>query len=81
MDSITELAAAPGATIAVTSGGVIAVYCALALGLPVERWPGLARLIVNASITKIITGHTGTNMVTFNDHAHLETDRSLITYR
>src|SRR6185437_11783321 len=81
MDSITELAATPGATIAVTSGGVIAAYCALALGLPVERWPGLARLIVNASITKIITGHTGTNMVTFNDHAHLETDRALITYR
>ena len=81
MDSITELATAPGATIAVTSGGVIAAYCALALGLPAERWPGLARLIVNASITKIITGHTGTNMVTFNDHAHLETDRALITYR
>jgi hypothetical protein len=53
----------------------------VALGLPVERWPGLARLIINASITKIITGHMGTNMVTFNDHAHLETDRSLITYR
>jgi hypothetical protein len=65
----------------VTSGGVIAAYCAVALGLPVERWPGLARLIINASITKIITGHMGTNMVTFNDHAHLETDRTLITYR
>ena len=80
-DAITELAAAPGGTIAVTSGGVIAAYCAVALGLPVERWPGLARLIINASITKIITGHMGTNMVTFNDHAHLETDRALITYR
>jgi len=80
-DAITELAATPGGTIAVTSGGVIAAYCAVALGLPVERWPGLARLIINASITKIITGHMGTNMVTFNDHAHLETDRALITYR
>ena len=38
-------------------------------------------LFINASITKIITGHMGTNMVTFNDHAHLETDRALITYR
>ena len=81
MEAIGELAAAPGGTIAVTSGGVIAAYCVLALGLPVERWPGLARLIVNASITKVITGHTGTNLVTFNDHAHLEADRSLITYR
>ena len=81
MGAIPELAAAPGGTVAVTSGGVIAAYCALALGLPVERWPGLARLVVNASITKVITGHTGTNLVTFNDHAHLETDRALITYR
>jgi broad specificity phosphatase PhoE len=80
-DSIRELAAAPGGTIAVTSGGVIAAYCVLALGLPVERWPSLARLIINASITKVITGHMGTNLVTFNDHAHLETERALITYR
>jgi hypothetical protein len=38
-------------------------------------------MIVNASITKFITGYTGTYMVRFNDHAHLETDRALITYR
>ena len=81
MAAIRELAAEPGVTVAVTSGGVIAAYYVLALGLPVERWPGLARLIVNASITKVISGHTGTNLVTFNDHAHLETDRALITYR
>ena len=46
-----------------------------------ERWPSLARLLVNAGITKVISGHTGTSLVTFNDHAHLETDRTLITYR
>jgi hypothetical protein len=38
-------------------------------------------VVVNASITKLITGQTGTNLLTFNDHAHLEGDRSLITYR
>src|SRR5580692_7484041 len=50
--------------------GVIAAFCAQALGLPEERWPSLARLLVNASITKVISGHTGTSLVTFNDHAH-----------
>jgi broad specificity phosphatase PhoE len=79
--SIGDLVTKPGGTIAVTSGGVIAAYCALSLGLPVERWPSLARLVVNASITKIISGRTGTSLVTFNDHAHLESDRALITYR
>jgi broad specificity phosphatase PhoE len=79
--SIGDLVTKPGGTVAVTSGGVIAAYCALSLGLPVERWPSLARLVVNASITKIISGRTGTSLVTFNDHAHLESDRALITYR
>jgi broad specificity phosphatase PhoE len=81
MDVVRDLTAAPGVTVAVTSGGVIAAFFVRTLGLPDERWPGLARLIVNASITKIITGHTGTSLVTFNDHAHLEAERALITYR
>jgi broad specificity phosphatase PhoE len=81
MEAIGHLVAAPGGTVAVTSGGVIAVFCVQALGLPVERWPVLARLLVNGSITKVISGRTGTHLATFNDHAHLESDRTLITYR
>jgi broad specificity phosphatase PhoE len=79
--SVTELTALPGTTLAVTSAGVIAVICAQVTGLPADRWPALARVVVNASLTKLITGSTGTNLLTFNDHAHLEGDRSLITYR
>ena len=79
--AVAELAALPGTTLAITSAGVIAVACAQVTGLPAGRWPALARVAVNASLTKLITGSTGTNLVTFNDHAHLEGDRSLITYR
>jgi broad specificity phosphatase PhoE len=79
--AVGDLTAAPGNTIAVTSGGVIAAACVQALGLPAGRWPALARLIVNSSITKMVSGASGTHLVTFNDHAHLESDRALITYR
>ena len=79
--AIKDLAALPGTTLAVTSAGVIAVACAEITGLPADRWPALARVTVNASITKLITGSAGTHLLTFNDHAHLEADRSLITYR
>jgi broad specificity phosphatase PhoE len=79
--AVADLAALPGTTLAVTSAGVIGVACARLTGLPAERWPALARVVVNASITKLITGSTGTHLLTFNDHAHLEGDRSLITYR
>jgi broad specificity phosphatase PhoE len=79
--AVAELAALPGTTLAVTSAGVIGVACAQVTSLPADRWPALARVAVNASLTKLITGSTGTNLLTFNDHAHLEHDRSLITYR
>ena len=80
-DAVAELSRLPGTTLAVTSGGVIAVVAACHLGVPLEQWPRLARVSVNAAITKLITGRTGTTLVTFNDHAHLETARELITYR
>lgn len=81
MEAVGDLTAEAGGTLAVTSGGVIAAACVRALGLPLERWPGLARLLVNGGITKFISGRTGTHLVTLNDHAHLEPDRTLITYR
>lgn len=79
--AVASLAALPGVTLAVTSAGVIAAACAHLTGLPADRWPALARVMVNTSITKLITGSSGTNVLTFNDHAHLEPDRALITYR
>src|SRR5579859_4047900 len=78
---VAELTALPCTTMAVTSAGVIAVACARLTGLPAGRWPALARVVVNTSITRLITGRAGTHLLTFNDHAHLEGDRSLITYR
>ena len=79
---VAELSALPGTTMAVTSGGIIAAVCAGLLELPDAQWPRLSRIITNASFTKIITsGRHGQLLVTFNDHAHLEAERRLITYR
>jgi hypothetical protein len=55
--------------------------CSCSYGTAADRWPALARVVVNTSVTRLITGRTGTHLLTFNDHAHLEGDRSLITYR
>lgn len=71
----------PGTTVVLTSGGVIAAICAAQLDLPTTRWPALARVLVNTGITTIVAGRQGVSLVTFNDHAHLEQDRELITYR
>ncbi len=65
-----------------TSGGPVSwVTASLAAGgLP--TWERLSKVVVNSGVTKILTGRSGTNVVSFNDHSHLETaDASLITYR
>lgn len=64
-----------------TSGGVIAAVAASLLGAP-EAFLPINRVLVNASISKLVIGSTGTNLISLNDHSHLEeTDRALVTYR
>ena len=78
-----QQSAADGTVLAASSGGVISAICADLLGLGGAGWLQMNRVMVNASITKLITGRESgkLTMVSFNDHAHLEHDRSLITYR
>jgi broad specificity phosphatase PhoE len=80
-DVVRELTDAPGTSLAVTSAGVIAAASAAALGLPAVRWPALAGRMVNTCITRMASGQAGGVLMTFNDYAHLEHDRTLITYR
>jgi broad specificity phosphatase PhoE len=70
-------------TVAVfTSGGVIAALCAQWLGSDDHGWASLNRVVVNSSISKLVHGRSGTNLVTVNDHAHLEGQPpELLTYR
>ena len=81
VDAVTALTNAPGTSLAVTSAGVIAAVSAAALGLPAERWPSLAGRMVNSSITRMASTDAGGVLMTFNDHAHLEHEGALITYR
>ncbi|HEX4751977.1 MAG TPA: histidine phosphatase family protein [Solirubrobacterales bacterium] len=68
--------------IVVTSAGAIAALVGNVLGTPAEVFPALNRVLVNAAVTKLAIGSTGINVITFNDHSHLEEiDRALVTYR
>ncbi|SNR48917.1 Broad specificity phosphatase PhoE [Haloechinothrix alba] len=65
-----------------TSGGVIGALVARVLGQQAETFIGLHRVTCNGGITKLVTGRSGTNLVSFNEHGHLENDSSdLLTYR
>lgn len=71
----------PGTTVVTASAGSIAVAAAHLLGLPCPGWTTLARVQVNTGLTKIVTGRSGTSLVSFNDHAHLESESGLLSYR
>jgi broad specificity phosphatase PhoE len=70
-----------GSALAFTSGGVVAAICADLLGLGAEGFVALNRVVVNTGITKIVSGRSGTSLLSFNDHAHLEGAADLLTYR
>lgn len=73
----------PGQTALVcTSGGPLAAACVALLGLPDEALVPFNRVLVNASVTKVISGRSGATLVSFNEHGYLEgPDGALVTYR
>jgi broad specificity phosphatase PhoE len=71
-----------GTGVVVTSGGVVAAICTGLLGVPAEGLVRLNRVVVNASVTKVVAGRSGTSLLSFNEHAYLEgADPALVTYR
>jgi broad specificity phosphatase PhoE len=83
--ALEDLAADLGSgetAVIVTSGGAIAAVVGALLGAPAEVFAALNRTLVNAGVTKIAIGSSGTNVLSVNDHSHLElVDRELVTYR
>jgi len=81
--ALGELAAGLGSgetALVATSGGVIAAVVVAVLGLPPDRFVGFNRVTVNAAFTKLVIGRSGTTLVSFNEHAHLDR-AALVTYR
>ena len=70
-----------GVGVAVTSGGVIAAVCAGLLGLPADGLVRLNRVVVNSSVTTVVSGRSGTTLLSFNEHGHLLGTEAPVTYR
>jgi broad specificity phosphatase PhoE len=68
-----------GKAVVFTSGGPISWLASDLLDAGLPTYTRLAPVVVNASITRLVTGHRGTTLVSFNEHPHLEADR--LTYR
>ena len=65
-----------------TSGGPVSWVAALLTDGGVPAWGRLSKVVVNSSVTNVLAGRRGTNLISFNDHAHLEgVGAELLTYR
>jgi broad specificity phosphatase PhoE len=54
-----------------TSGGPVSACTGVLLDDPANLWPQLCTIVVNASVTKVVTGSYGMRLLSFNEHAHL----------
>jgi len=72
---------AEGTVVVVSSGGPIALVVSHLLAGNASLWAQLNRVAVNTAVTKLVTGRSGITLSTYNEHSHLEHDRSLVTYR
>lgn len=71
-----------GTGLVFTSGGVVSAICTVLLHLPPEGFLAVNRVIVNASITKVVNGRSGTSLVSLNEHGHFDGEyRELLSYR
>jgi broad specificity phosphatase PhoE len=68
--------------VAFTSGGVIAAICTELFGSHADLLSRLNRVLVNTGITKLAVGASGTSVIAFNDHAHIDAGGGeLLSYR
>ncbi|HWL45311.1 MAG TPA: histidine phosphatase family protein [Ilumatobacter sp.] len=63
-----------------TSGGVIAAVAMLLLDAPPAQFLAFNRVTANAGLTKVVVGRSGTTLLSFNEHAHLDA-AGAVTYR
>ncbi|GAB3724133.1 histidine phosphatase family protein [Nocardiopsis oceani] len=65
-----------------TSAGVIGAACSTLVDTPTSGFIAMNRVVVNGSVSKVVHGRGGTQLLSFNDHAHLEQGGpELMTYR
>lgn len=81
IDLVTDLGSGETALVC-TSGGVVGAICVAVLELPAPAFVAFNRVSVNAGISTVAHGRSGTSLISFNEHGYLERDgHSLLSYR
>ena len=76
--TVTSLGSGQSAAV-FTSGGPIAAVASYLLAGDLSLWSRLNTVIINASVTTVVSGGSGHTLLSFNEHTHLPSD--MVTYR
>jgi len=68
-----------GTAVVFTSGGPISVVSSTLLAAGTDTYRRFAPVVVNSSVTRIISGRRGLTLLSFNEHNHLAPEQ--LTYR
>lgn len=82
--ALDELASGLGTgedALVISSGGTIAAVAAALISAPPETFVALNRISVNAGCSKVIVGRSGLRLLSYNEHAHLEQEPGMLTFR
>lgn len=81
LDDLVEGLAAGETGLAFTSGGVIAAIATTLLDVPPDTFVALNRIAVNTGLSKVLAGRSGLQLLSYNEQAHVDGDRDLMTFR
>lgn len=84
-EACADAVRAGGVVVAVTSGGPIGAVAATLVDPEADHsgvvrlWERFNTVCVNSSVSRVLVGATGTRLLSFNEHTHLDRDR--VSYR
>jgi broad specificity phosphatase PhoE len=82
LDELSGRLGSGGTAVVFSSAGPIAALCGRLLGVGVEGLVSLNRTMINGGITKIVSGRSGTSLISVNEHSHIDAaGRELLSYR
>ena len=82
LDGLVRRLGSGGGAVVFSSAGPIAAICGRLLGLRADGIISLNRVMINGSITKIVSGRSGTSLISVNEHSHIDAaGREFLSYR
>lgn len=81
LDDLVEALGSGETGLAFTSGGVIAAIATGLLNVPPETFIALNRIAVNTGLSKVLSGRSGLQLLSYNEQGHVDADRRLMTFR